>query len=312
MTKTVVITGGAGFIGSHLAQRWLDMGASVRIIDNLSTGKRSNIERLSGDVDFHEVSFTELDDIRPIFEGAELAYHIGALPSVPRSVANPLESNFHNINGTLNVLVSAKDAGVRRVVYAASSSAYGDVDVDYKVETLLPAPLSPYGVAKLAGEYYCKAFTAAYGLETVSTRFFNVFGAYQDPSSHYAAVIPKFITMMMRGERPTIYGDGTQSRDFTYIDNVMHGLVLAADAPKANGHTVNLATGGRINLLDLVNILNRLLGTDLEPILLEPRVGDIKHSRADVQLAHDLLGYEQQVSFEDGLQRTIDWYKANA
>lgn len=312
MSRTVVITGGAGFIGSHLADHWLRAGASVRIIDNLSTGKQANIDRLNGNLAFHRVSFTEFDDIRPIFDGAEVVYHIGALPSVPRSVANPLESNLHNTNGTLNVLHAAQQAGVRRVVYAASSSAYGDADVDYKVETILPAPLSPYGVAKLAGEYYCKAFTASYGLETVSTRFFNVFGPYQDPSSHYAAVIPKFITMMMRGEQPTIYGDGTQSRDFTYIDNVIHGLVLAADAPKASGHTVNLATGGNMNLLDLVRVLNDSLGTDLAPKFLDPRAGDIMHSRADVALAAELLDYTPQVSFDEGLRRTVAWYQAHA
>jgi nucleoside-diphosphate-sugar epimerase len=308
-TRTVVVTGGAGFIGSHIVERLLADGASVHVIDNLSTGKRANLDGFSGDLTLHEVSFTDLDAIRPAFEGADLVYHIGALPSVPRSVANPLESNHHNINGTLNVLVAARDAGVRRVVYAASSSAYGDVDVDYKVETITPGPLSPYGVAKLAGEYYCHAFTASYGLETVCTRFFNVFGPRQDPNSHYAAVIPKFTRMLLDGQPPTIYGDGSQSRDFTYIDNVIHGLMLAADAPDASGHTLNLATGGRITLLELVDALNELLGTNLAPVFLDPRPGDIKHSRADVAKAKALLGYEPLVSLADGLARTVDWYR---
>jgi nucleoside-diphosphate-sugar epimerase len=307
--RTVVVTGGAGFIGSHVVERLLAEGASVRVVDNLSTGKRANLDGFTGDLTLHAVSFTDLDAIRPIFDGAELVYHIGALPSVPRSVANPLESNHHNIDGTLNVLVAARDAGVGRVVYAASSSAYGDVDVDYKVETITPGPLSPYGVAKLAGEYYCHAFTASYGLETVCTRFFNVFGPRQDPNSHYAAVIPKFTRLLLGGQPPTIYGDGTQSRDFTYIDNVIHGLMLAGDAPEASGHTVNLATAGRITLIELVDALNELLGTNLAPVFLAPRPGDIQHSRADVTKAKQLLGYEPQVAFADGLARTVRWYR---
>lgn len=309
MSQNIVITGGAGFIGSHLARRWLERGASVRVIDNLSTGKRENLNGASGDLTFHKVSFTDFDAIRPIFEGTEIVYHIGALPSVPRSVAKPIESNHHNVTGTLNVLTAARHAGVRRVIYAASSSAYGDVEAEFKVETMTPHPLSPYGTAKLAGEYYCKAFTASYGLETVCTRFFNVFGPRQDPNSQYAAVIPKFITAMLNDEQPTIYGDGTQSRDFTYIENVLHGLVLAADAPKVNGYTVNLASGGRVTLLELIEHLNHILGTEIEPRFTAPRPGDIKHSRADVSLAAELMNYEPVVSFEEGLAKTIAWYR---
>jgi UDP-glucose 4-epimerase len=310
MPLTIVVTGGAGFIGSHLTERLLHDGAAVRVIDNLSTGKQANLDRLQGDITLHAASFTDLDAIRPAFDGAEAVFHIGALPSVPRSVKDPLESNHHNVTGTLNVLVAARDAGVRRVVYAASSSAYGDAAADYKVETMAPEPLSPYGVAKLAGEYYCRAFTASYGLETVCTRFFNVFGPRQDPNSHYAAVIPKFITRLLHGQAPTIYGDGTQSRDFTYIDNVIHGLALAMHAPKANGHTLNLATGGSVTLLELVERLNALIGTAIAPELVEPRPGDIKHSRADVSLAAELMGYEPVVAFDEGLARTVAWYRA--
>lgn len=307
---TVLVTGGAGFIGSHVVRRLVQAGATVRVIDNLSTGHRRNLKDVDSGFTFHECSFTDLDTIRPVFADVDTVFHIGALPSVPRSVKNPIESNHHNVVGTLNVLVAARDAGVRRVVYAASSSAYGDVVADYKVETMLPQPLSPYGVAKLAGEYYCKAFTAAYGLETVCTRFFNVFGPWQDPNSHYSAVIPKFITAMLAGESPVIYGDGTQSRDFTYIDNVVHGLMLAAQAPNAVGHTLNLATGARITLLELVDHLNQLLGTTIKPTLGDPRVGDIAHSRADVRLAAELMGYEPVVAFDKGLAQTVAWYQA--
>jgi len=309
MTETVVVTGGAGFIGSHVVERLLTEGAAVRVIDNLSTGNRANLDGMAGDLTLHEVSFTDLDAIRPVFDGATLVYHIGALPSVPRSVDDPLESNRHNVDGTLNVLVAARDAGARRVVYAASSSAYGDVDAEYKVETMPPAPLSPYGVAKLAGEYYCAAFTATYGLETVATRFFNVFGPRQDPSSHYAAVIPKFTRMLLAGDAPTIFGDGLQSRDFTYIDNVVHGLRLAADAPAAAGKTINVATGGRVTLLELVDALNEMLGTNIAPVFLDPRPGDILHSRADISRARDLLDYEPIVPFVDGLARTVTYYR---
>lgn len=309
MPQTVLVTGGAGFIGSHLVRRLLAEGARVRVIDNLSTGKRTNLDTANGDLTLHETSFTDLEAIRPMFAGVDRVYHIGALPSVPRSVANPQESHRHNVVGTLNVLVAARDAGVRRVVYAASSSAYGDVLADYKRESMTPKPLSPYGAAKLAGEYYARAFTHSYGLETVCTRFFNVFGPQQDPNSHYAAVIPKFITLMQRGERPTIFGDGTQSRDFTYIDNVVYGLRLAATAPDANAHTINLAMGGQVTLLELVAQLNTLLGTDIKPILGSPRVGDIQHSRADVSLAGQLMDYTPLVTFEDGLARTVAWYQ---
>jgi nucleoside-diphosphate-sugar epimerase len=235
MTETYIVTGGAGFIGSHLAERLVKEGYRVRVIDNLSTGRRENLEQLDGDLEFYQTSITDLDALRPIFKGVDYVLHQGALPSVPRSIADPLSTHEVNVTGTLNVLIAARDAGVKRVAYAASSSAYGDVEGTFKTEDMPPRPLSPYGVSKLAGEYYCQSFTQVYGLETVALRYFNVFGPRQDETSQYAAVIPKFIAAMSRGKPPTIYGDGQQSRDFTYIDNVVHGNLLALKAPDAAG-----------------------------------------------------------------------------
>ncbi len=312
MPKTYVVTGGAGFIGSHIAERLLKDGHRVRIVDNLLTGKQSNLDYLAGlgaDLNIHTVSITDLDALRPIFKGVDVVFHQAALPSVPRSVADPLETHHHCVTGTLNVLIAARDGGVRRVVQAASSSAYGDAEAEFKTEDIVPAPKSPYGVAKLAGEYYAQAFYACYGLETVNLRYFNVFGARQDPQSEYAAVIPKFITAMLNNTPPTIYGDGIQSRDFTYIDNVIHGNLLAADAPDAPGHTMNCATGGRITLLALVDKINAQLGTDFAPTLSAERKGDILHSRAGTDKARDLLDFAPIVDFDTGLARTIAWYK---
>jgi UDP-glucose 4-epimerase len=312
MPETYVVTGGAGFIGSHIAARLLKEGHRVRVIDNLLTGTRENLnylESLDGDYTFYNASITELDSLHPVFAGVDTVFHQAALPSVPRSVDAPLETHEHCVTGTLNVLVAARDMGVRRVVYAASSSAYGDLEGTFKTEDMAPRPKSPYAVAKLAGEYYCQTFTEVYGLETVSLRYFNVFGARQDPNSHYAAVIPKFITAMLQGERPTIYGDGTQSRDFTYIDNVVHGNLLAAAAPDAVGETMNLATGGSVTLLQLVHKLNALLGTELEPIYADIRTGDILHSRAGIEKAAALLDYAPIVNFDEGLARTVAFYR---
>lgn len=311
MTETYIVTGGAGFIGSHLVERLLRDGYHVRIIDNLSTGKHKNLAHLSG-YELHEVSITDRDALTPIFESVDYVLHQAALPSVPRSVANPLETHENCVTGTLNVLLAARDAGVKRVVYAASSSAYGDIAGDFKDETMPPQPMSPYGVAKLAGEYYCQCFTEVYGLETVALRYFNVFGPHQDLASKYAAVIPLFITAMLKGQSPMIYGDGLQSRDFTYIDNVVHGNLLAARAPRAAGQVINLATGGNINLLQLVGKINHLLHTNIQPVFAPERPGDIKHSRASIERAGDLLGYEPIVDFDTGLAHTLEWYRRQA
>ena len=310
MPETYVITGGAGFIGSHIAEHLLRDGHTVRIVDNFSTGKRENLDVLPPGFELFEASVTDKAALDEAFAGADYVLHQAALPSVPRSIDDPLTTHEYNVTGTLNVLLAARDAGVKRVAYAASSSAYGDIAGEYKVETMAPRPLSPYGVSKLAGEYYCQAFTEVYGLETVALRYFNVFGPRQDETSQYAAVIPRFLAAMLRGEPPTIYGDGEQSRDFTYIDNVVHGNLLALRAPRAAGKMMNLATGGRISLLDLVDKLNRVLGTHFKPIHEPGRVGDIKHSRADVTRAGELLGFEPVVEFDEGLARTAAWFRS--
>ncbi len=310
MTKTYIVTGGAGFIGSHIVERLLRDGHHVRVVDNLVTGKRENLAHLNGQIEFHEISITNKDALTPIFTGADVVFHQAALPSVPRSIDDPLTTHEYDVTGTLNVLLAARDAGARRVVYAASSSAYGDVEGEYKVESMPPRPLSPYGVAKLAGEYYCQVFAHVYKLETVCLRYFNVFGPRQDPTSQYAAVIPLFITSMLDDQSLTIHGDGLQSRDFTYIDNVVHGNLLAADAPEANGQVMNLATGGRITLVELVGKVNTILGTNIQPQYGPARSGDIKHSRASIDKARQLLKYTPIVDFDTGLARTVEWYRS--
>ncbi|MFQ3567709.1 MAG: SDR family oxidoreductase [Aggregatilineales bacterium] len=309
MQETYVVTGGAGFIGSHIAERLLRDGHRVRIIDNLITGKLQNIAHLRGDLEFYNVSITERAALDPIFAGADYVIHHAALPSVPRSVDDPLTTHEINVTGTLNVLLAARDARIKRVVYAASSSAYGDIEGEFKSEVMPPRPLSPYGASKLAGEHYCQAFTAVYGLETVALRYFNVFGPRQDETSQYSAVIPKFICAMLAGQPPVIYGDGHQSRDFTYVDNVVHGNLLALKAPAAAGRTMNLATGGRVSLLELVDKLNALLGTTFVPRFEPPRLGDIQHSRASIDRAQELLDFSPIVGFDEGLARTLAWYQ---
>lgn len=310
-----LVTGGAGFIGSHIAERLLKDGHQVRVVDNLLTGKVENLDylkSLNGDLTIHEISVADYESLLPVFKDVEVVFHQAALASVPRSVAEPRLTNLHCVDGTLNVLEASRLNGIRRVVYAASSAAYGDQEGQYKVETMAPAPISPYGVAKLTGEYYCQAYFHSYGLEAVALRYFNVFGARQDPQSEYAAVIPKFITIMQEGGTPTIYGTGEQSRDFTYIDNIVHGNILASEAPEAGGETINLATGGRVSLIELVDTLNKVMGTSIQPHHADIRAGDILHSQADIQKAIDILDFSPIVSFEEGLRRTVEWYKETA
>ncbi|MCC6799902.1 MAG: SDR family oxidoreductase [Anaerolineae bacterium] len=308
---TYLVTGGAGFIGSHMVGALLDAGHRVRVVDNFSTGKRENLAHVAGQIDLRPISITNRAALAKAMDGVDYVFHLAALASVPRSVADPLGSNEHNVTGTLNVLLAARDAGVRRVVYAGSSSAYGNVESEYKSEDMLPQPLSPYAVAKLAAEHYCQTFTEVYGLETVTVRYFNVFGPRQDPLSTYAAVIPKFIAAMLDGQPPVIEGDGLQSRDFTYIANVVHGNLLACHTPGVAGETFNIAIGGRISLLEMIDALNAIMGTQIAPVFTAPRPGDVRHSRASIDKARERLGFEPQVSFEDGLRRTVAWYAEN-
>lgn len=307
--KTYLVTGGAGFIGSHMVEALLNAGSHVRVIDNFSTGKRENLAQVQDKIELFEASITDRDALAEAMQGVDYVIHLAALASVPRSVADPIGSNEHNVTGTLNVLVTARDAGVKRVMYASSSSAYGDADAEFKSEDMPPHPLSPYAVAKLAGEHYCQAFAQVYDLETVAVRYFNVFGPRQDPTSAYAAVIPKFVTRMLNGESPVVEGDGEQSRDFTYVANVVHGNLLACHTPGISGQVFNIACGGNINLLKMIGVLNDLLGTHIQPEFTAPRPGDVRHSRAAIEKAQRMLGFEPTVSFEEGLSRTLDWYR---
>ena len=311
MPETYVVTGGAGFIGSHIAERLLHDGHTVRVVDNFLTGKRPNIQHLLDHDRFtlYAISITDPEALKPVFAGADYVLHQAALASVPLSVADPLETHRHCLTGTLSVLKAAHDAGIKRVVYASSSAVYGDTLAESRLETMPPQPISPYGAAKLAGEYYCEVFTKTYGMETVSLRYFNVFGPRQDPNSDYAPVIPRFITRMMDGRPPIIYGDGLQSRDFAYVDNVVAGNLLAAKAPGAAGKVLNLSTGDRVTLLELVAMLNRLLGTDYAPQHEPARPGDIKESRANIEAARQALNYQPSVSFEEGLAQTVRWFE---
>ncbi len=304
-----LVTGGAGFIGSNIVEELVRRGERVRILDNFSTGKRENITPFLEDIELIEGDLCHLDTVRQAMEGADYILHQGALPSVQKSIDNPLDTDESNVRGTLNLLVAARDTGVKRVVYASSSAAYGDTPILPKTEEMKPAPLSPYAVSKLAGEHYCQVFYQVYGLETVALRYFNVFGPRQDPTSQYAAVIPKFVTAMLRGEQPVIYGDGEQSRDFSYVTNVVQANLLAATASGVGGQVFNIACGQRYNLLELVATINRILGTDITPVHTALRVGDVRHSLADIARAKEMLGYQVEVEFEEGLGRLIAWYK---
>lgn len=312
--RTFLVTGAAGFIGSHLAEALCARGDRVRVLDNLSTGHRGNLEHLEKKIEFVEGDVADPSTVAAAVAGVDCVFHQAALASVPRSVEQPMDTHAACVTGTLNVLDQARRAGVRRLVYAASSSAYGNQPNSPKRETDRPMPVSPYGAAKLAGEAYCQAFAAAYGFETVSLRYFNVFGPRQDPNSQYSAVIPRFITALLEGRPPTIFGDGHQSRDFTYVDNVVDSNLLAADAPaeKVTGRTFNVAAGHSTSLLALLAVLNKLLGTAIDPVHDAPVPGDVRESLADISQARACLGYEPQVGFEEGLRRSIDYYRSIA
>jgi len=303
-----LVTGGAGFIGSHLAEELVRRGERVRIVDSLITGKKQNIAHLSG-VEFIHGDLAELDVARDAVAGIDFVLHQAAIPSVPRSVQDPITSNRANIDASLNVLVAARDAGVKRVVYAGSSSAYGNTPTLPKVETMPTAPLSPYALQKLVAEQYCQMFTRLYGLETVTIRYFNVFGPRQDPSSPYSGVISLFISALCDGRQPKIYGDGEHTRDFTYVANVVDGVLRACTAPSASGEVINVATAGRISLNELFRTVRDLIGIDVEPVYEAPRAGDVKDSQADIAKAERLLGYTPIVSFEEGLRNTVNWYR---
>jgi len=308
-----LVTGAAGFIGRSIAAALLARGENVRGIDSFITGKRSNLTGLES-MEFVEGDLADPAVCAQACAGVEVVFHEAALASVPRSVADPVGTNLNCVTATLNLLVAARAAGVRRIVYAGSSSAYGDTPTLPKHEEMLPNPISPYALAKLAGEHYMRAFSRVYGLETVVLRYFNVFGPYQDPTSHYSGVLAIFCRRMLAGEQPTVYGDGEQSRDFTYIDNVVHGNLLAAAAPadKVAGQMMNLATGNRITLNETFAILCELTGYTGQPAYAPNRSGDIRDSLADITLANQLLGYSPIIDFREGLRRTVDWYRAGA
>ena len=309
-----LVTGGAGFIGSNLTEALLSVGHRVRVLDNFLTGKRENLaglaERFGGSFELAEGDLRDLEGTRKAAEGVDYVLHQGALPSVPRSVADPALTNAINVGGTVNLLVAARDAGVRRVVFAASSSAYGDTPELPKRESMTPGPKSPYAAQKLAGEHYMRIFFEVYGLETVSLRYFNVFGPRQDPASMYAAVIPRFITSVLSGKAPTIYGDGLQTRDFTYIDNVIEANLRACGAPReACGKVFNIACGERVSLLDILEIVYGQAGRRVAPKFEPSRQGDVRDSLADISLAKAVLGYSPKVDFSAGLSRTFDFFK---
>jgi nucleoside-diphosphate-sugar epimerase len=310
---TYLITGVAGFIGSTLARAVLARGDKVVGFDNFSTGKRENISDVENELELHEADLLDLDALQHACRGIDYIFHEAAIPSVPWSVEDPVSNHRANVDGTLNLLVAAQDAKVKRVIYAASSSAYGEAPALPKHEDMLPSPISPYATAKLAGEYYMTTFYRCYGLETVSLRYFNVFGPRQDPNSPYSGVLAKFITRMLKGEQPTIFGDGKQSRDFTFVDDVVGANLLACKAERKEvvGRVFNVATGQRIDLVQTFQVLKKLLGYSGEAKYADDRAGDVKHSLADISRAEQLLGYKPKVGFEEGLRRTIEWYRSN-
>lgn len=308
MAANVLVTGGAGFIGSHLVRALLEAGDTVRVLDNLATGKAANLTEVANDIDMHEVDLRDYDACLAACEGVEVVYHLGALGSVPRSIDDPATSNAVNVLGTLNILMAANKQDVRRVVYSSSSSVYGDTPILPKHEAMRPSPRSPYAVTKLAAEEYCRAFYRTYGLETVSLRYFNVFGPRQDPYSQYSAVFPRFITALMNNESPVLYGDGKQSRDFTFVSNVVNANQLAAVSKTGLGEACNVACGEQITLLEALSLISDVVGRKVEPCYLPERVGDVKHSKADISAAREHLKYEPQILFAEGMRKTVPSY----
>src|SRR5215831_188974 len=307
--KLYLVTGGAGFIGSHICDRLLRDGNAVRVLDEFSNGKEENLEGMRSEIELFRGSVCDRDIVARAVKGAYVVFHQAALGSVPRSVADPLTTHESNITGTLNVLLAARDLGVRRVVFASSSSVYGETPVLPKHEDMKPEPLSPYALSKLSAEQYCGVFHRVYGFETVALRYFNIFGPRQDPESQYAAVIPKFVTAILAGRRPVVFGDGMQSRDFTYVDNVVEANLLASEAEAAAGKFFNVACGGRYTLLDLLSKIKESLKSDIEPVHESPRPGDVRDSQASIDAAKSILGYQVLVDFDEGLRRTVAWYR---
>ena len=309
---SILVTGGAGFIGSHLVKKFVELGHRVRVLDNFSTGRRENLAAILDRIELVEADMRDPEVCLQACAGVHFVFHEAAIPSVPKSVEDPQPSHDANVTGTFNLLRAAVQHRVRRFIYAASSSAYGDTEESPKHEKMTPRPLSPYAVQKLAGEHYARAFHECYGLETISLRYFNVFGPGQDPNSQYAAAIPAFVTTMLRGEPPVVYGDGSQTRDFTYIDNVVHGNILAMETDKTHGESVNVACGNAITVNQVIREIGRRLGIGFQPEYTERRPGDVMHSCADIRLAGALLDFEPTVTFEEGLHRAIDYYRSLA
>jgi len=306
-----LVTGGAGFIGSNICKKLISEGCFVRVVDNLLTGKKSNLTDIIDKVEFIEADMGDEEVAHSAMKDIDVVLHQGALPSVPLSVDNPAATHKHCVDATFTLLLAARDAGIKRFVYASSSSAYGDTPTLPKVETMPPQPLSPYAVGKLVGEYYCSVFHRVFGIETISLRYFNVFGPHQDPTSQYAAAIPAFVTAILKDKPPTVFGDGLQSRDFTYVDNVIEANLLAARVKHTTGEVLNIACGQAVTVNETIAIINELLGKDIKPKYEPPRPGDVKHSLADISLAKKIIGFRPKVQFKQGLQRAIDWYREN-
>jgi len=306
-----LVTGGAGFIGSNICKRLISQGCFVRVVDNLLTGKKSNLNTVIDKIEFIQADMGDEQVARSAMKGIDVVLHEGALPSVPRSVDDPAATHKHCVDATFTLLLAARDAGIKRFVYASSSSAYGDTPTLPKVETMPPQPLSPYAVGKLVGEYYCSVFYKVFGLETISLRYFNVFGPNQDPTSQYAAAIPAFVTAILKDQPPTIFGDGLQSRDFTYVDNVVEANLLAARVKQTAGEVINIACGEAVTVNEVIDDINEVLGKNIKPKYDPPRPGDVKHSLADITLAQKIIGFKSKMTFRQGLQKAIDWYREN-